>query len=79
MNDATHFILLGTHLDQKETREVSEDEIKEGLENLRKEILANRPAWTGKCTQLEVSCVSGENLDVLLRYLAASIVSMQQG
>ena len=78
MNDATHFILLGTHLDQKEAREVGEEEIKEGLENLRKEILANRPAWAGKCTQLEVSCTSGENLDVLLRYLAASIVSMQK-
>jgi GTPase SAR1 family protein len=79
MNDATHFILLGTHLDEKEAREVSEDEIKEGLDYLRKEVLVNRPAWTGKCTQLEVSCVSGENLDVLLRYLAASIVSMQHG
>jgi GTPase SAR1 family protein len=79
MNDATHFILLGTHLDQKEAREVSEDEIKEELENLRTEIQANRPAWAGKCTHLEVSCTSGENLGVLLRYLAASIVSMQQG
>ena len=79
MNDATHFILLGTHLDQKEARVVSEDEIKAGLEFLRKEMLVNRPAWAGKCTQLEVSCTSGENLDVLLRYLAASIVSMQPG
>ena len=79
MNDATHFILLGTHLDQVNAAEINKDEIKEELEFLRKEILVNRPAWAGKCTQLEVSCTSGENLDVLLKYLAASIVSMQPG
>ena len=78
MNDATHFILLGTHLDLQDKQEISKDEILEGLEYLRKEILAARPTWTGKCTQLEVSCISGENIDTLLRYLAGSIVSVSQ-
>ena len=78
MNDGTHFILLGTHLDQKDLVEVTQEEIKEGQEYLRKEILSIRPTWVGRCTQLEVSCLSGENLDILLKYLAASIVSGQQ-
>jgi len=75
MNDATHFILLGTHLDKKNELEITKDEIKEGLEYLRKEIRLIRPTWMGRCTQLEVSCITGENLDILLRYLAGSIVS----
>jgi GTPase SAR1 family protein len=75
MNDGTHFILLGTHLDQKDLVEVTQEEIKDGLEYLRKEILSILPTWMGRCTQLEVSCISGENLDILLKYLAASIVS----
>jgi GTPase SAR1 family protein len=79
MNDATHFILLGTHLDQINTMEITKEEINEGLEYLRKEILTERPTWMGKCTQLEVSCITGENLDVLLRYLAGSIIIGQQG
>jgi GTPase SAR1 family protein len=79
MNDATHFILLGTHLDQINTMEITKEEINEGLEYLRKEILTGRPTWMGKCTQLEVSCITGENLDVLLRYLAGSIIIGQQG
>ena len=78
MNDTTHFILLGTHLDRINELEVTKDEIKEGLEYLRKEILLMRPTWRGKCTQLEVSCITGENLDILLRYLAGSIVSARQ-
>lgn len=78
MNDATHFILLGTHLDKINELEVSKDEIKEGLEYLRKEILVTRPTWMGRCTQLEVSCITGENIDTLLRYLAGSIISSHQ-
>jgi GTPase SAR1 family protein len=78
MNDATHFILLGTHLDKINELEVSKDEIKEGLEYLRKEILVTRPTWMGRCTQLEVSCITGENIDILLRYLAGCIISARQ-
>ena len=74
MNDNTHFILLGTHLDCKDEIEVTKEEIKNGLDYLRKEILIMRPSWQGKCTDLEISSLSGENLPVLLRYLAGSVV-----
>ena len=78
MNDATHFILLGTHLDQQFENEVSNDEIKGGLEYLRKEIMNIRPNWKGNCTNLEVSCITGENLTILLRYLAGSVIKSRQ-
>ena len=78
INDSTHFILLGTHLDQSDYSEITKEEIKQGLEYLRKELLVLRPNWKGKCAQLEVSCLSGENLNILLRYLAGSIVSVHK-
>jgi len=78
MNDATHFILLGTHLDQRDENEISNSEIKNGLEYLRREIINIRPNWRGNCTTLEVSCISGENLTILLRYLAGSVIKSRQ-
>ena len=78
MNDATHFILLGTHLDQKENSEISRAEIKDGLDYLRKEVINIRSSWRGNCTSLEVSCTSGENLAILLRYLAGSVIKSRQ-
>lgn len=74
LNDATHFILLGTHLDRVNELEVTADEIENGLEHLRKEILRARSSWRGKCARLEVSNLTGENLDLLLRYLASSVI-----
>ena len=78
MNDNTHFILLGTHLDLKTNSEVTIEEVRNGLEYLRKEILITRPSWRGKCTNLEITSLSGENLPVLLRYLAGSVVLANQ-
>ena len=74
MNDNTHFILLGTHLDLKTDSEITMEEVRNGMEYLRKEILMMKPSWAGKCTTLEISSLSGENLPVLLRYLAGSVV-----
>lgn len=78
MNDATHFILLGTHLDQRDENEISNEEIKDGLEYLRREIINIRPNWLGNCATLEVSCISGQNLNLLLRYLAGSVIKSRQ-
>ena len=78
MNDSTHFILLGTHLDQAAYSEISKEEIRVGLEYLRKEFLITRPTWRGKCAPIEISCLSRTNLELLLRYLAGSIISANQ-
>jgi len=78
LNDATHFILLGTHLDRVAEIEVLRDEIEKGLAYLRDEILVMRPTWGGNCARLEVSNLTGENLQLLLRILAGSVISSRR-
>lgn len=78
LNDVTHFILLGTHLDRKDELEVSQQDIEDGLEYLAKELKSMRPTWQGKFAHLEVSNLTGQNLEKLLFYIAGSIVSSRK-
>lgn len=78
LNDATHFILLGTHLDRVNELQVSNDEIKQGLQYLRREMLELRPTWRGNCARLEVSNLTGENINSLLYYLSGSVIRSRQ-
>ncbi|MCK5343334.1 MAG: hypothetical protein KAR20_08010 [Candidatus Heimdallarchaeota archaeon] len=73
VNEATHFILLGTHLDKIDNREVTEDQIAKGLEFLEFEVKQSVPGWKGKCTRLEISNLTGENFMRLFAYLAGAI------
>jgi len=75
LNDASHFILLGTHLDRETDLEITRNDIDEGLEYLAGEMRAMRPSWKGNFARLEVSNLTGENLDSLLFYLAGSVIS----
>jgi GTPase SAR1 family protein len=78
LNDATHFILLGTHLDRGDELEVTQDEIEEGLKNLADGMRSMRPAWKGNFARLEISNLTGENMESLLYYLAGSIISSRK-
>ncbi len=75
LNDASHFILLGTHLDRGKDLEITRGDIDEGLEYLAREMKTMRPSWKGNFARLEVSNLTGENLDSLLYYLAGSVIS----
>jgi len=75
LNDATHFILLGTHMDRVNELEVALEDIEQGMAYLRKEIVVMHPSWEGRCTHLEVSNLTGENLELLLSNLAYCVVS----
>lgn len=75
LNDASHFILLGTHLDRKDALDITRAEIDEGLEYLAAEMKSMRPSWKGNFSRLEVSNLTGENLDSLLFYMAGSVIS----
>ena len=75
LNDASHFILLGTHLDRGKDLEITRGDIDDGLEYLAREMRIMRPSWKGKFARLEVSNLTGENLDSLLYYLAGSVIS----
>ncbi len=78
LNDASHFILLGTHLDQENDLEITRGEIEEGLGYLADEMRTMRPNWTGNFARLEVSNLTGENFDSLLYYLSGSVISSRQ-
>ncbi len=78
LNDASHFILLGTHLDRGDDLEITRGDIEEGLEYLAGEMRAMHPSWKGNFARLEVSNLTGENLDSLLYYLSGSVISSRQ-
>jgi GTPase SAR1 family protein len=69
-NYRTCFILLGTHLDQLERREVRQDQIIEGMEYLNRQAPLVIPAWQGKFTHLEISNLTGYHINELKKYLA---------
>lgn len=75
LNEASHFILLGTHLDKVDDLEITREDIDTGLEYLASEMKGMLPGWKGHFARLEVSNLTGENLDSLLYYLAGSVVS----
>ena len=78
MNDATHIILLGTHLDKGNELEISKGEIENGLNYMEQELLKICPTWVGKSAHLEISNLTGENLQKLLKYIAGSIISSRK-
>jgi GTPase SAR1 family protein len=78
INDATHFILLGTHLDRIGYQEVTNEDIEDGMEYLRGAILDMKPTWKGNCARLEVSNLTGENLQRLLFFITMSVVSSRK-
>ncbi|MBT3239507.1 MAG: hypothetical protein HON98_03270 [Chloroflexi bacterium] len=78
LNDASHMLLLGTHLDRNERIELTEEEITAGLAHLQKKVSDFRPGWKGKSAHLEVSNLTGENLELLLRYISGSIISSRR-
>jgi GTPase SAR1 family protein len=78
LNDSSHFILLGTHLDLADQLEISEEDIDEGLQYLAKEMKSMRPSWKGNFANLEVSNLTGENMERLILFLAGSVLSAQK-
>ena len=78
LNHASHFILLGTHLDLEDQIEVTRKDIDEGLVYLSSEMKSMLPNWNGNFARLEVSNLTGENLESLLFYLAGSVISSRQ-
>jgi len=75
----TNFLLLGTHIDQVNNRQISPDQVKAGLAHINQKITGLLPNWRGFCHRLEISNLTGENLEELKLYLAHSIIHSQSG
>lgn len=73
-NDNTNFILVGTHLDQKEKREVMPEDIETGPRYIFELIKGIRNTWNGHCTSMEVSSLSGENINKLRTLISQRLI-----
>ncbi len=70
----TIFILVGTHLDMDEQREVTDPIIKNGTAYASGLLKNLQPEWKGHVTSMEVSNTSGENIDRLRRLISGAIL-----
>lgn len=73
-NDQTNFILVGTFLDQEENREVSQESVKTGTKYVYNLLKGLRPTWSGHCSSLEVSNLSGENISNLKTLISQGLI-----
>ena len=73
----TNFLLLGTYYDQVQYRQISPDQVKAGLNHIKQKIPRLLPDWNGFCHHMEISNLTGDNLDQLKMYLAYSIIRAQ--
>jgi hypothetical protein len=73
-NPSTQFILVGTHLDMDNSREVTPEMITNGSEFVRSCILAKYPDWNGKVPALEVSTINMQNITLLRNTISVGII-----
>jgi hypothetical protein len=74
VNDKTNFILVGTHLDELDKREVTDEMVKSGVAYVSTLMRNIRPTWKGYITSLEVSNITGENTAQLRKMISGFIV-----
>ncbi len=77
ISDRTSFLLVGTHLDQETWREVPDEDLQTASANLPDLIRSYAPTWRGSFSTLEVSNLSGRNLDSLRRLISIAILEAQ--
>lgn len=74
----THFILVGTHLDEDHHREVTPQDLEAGRQYIEFFLQEHRPDWYGKCLGVEVSNQSGANISQLKRTISYCILRAQK-
>ncbi|MHA2248150.1 MAG: hypothetical protein ACXADY_24590 [Candidatus Hodarchaeales archaeon] len=77
ISDNTNFILLGTYLDQVKYREVNQDQISRYLASIQNQVKKMRSNWNGIVESIEVSNLTGENLENLKTLIATQILRTQ--
>jgi len=74
INDSTNFIMVGTHLDKSDQREVTQQTLDVGKKYVFSLIKKSRPTWHGYLNAIEVSSVSGENINRLRKLISGGII-----
>ncbi len=73
-NQDTSFILVGTHLDLSQTREVLQSSVDVAKIYITDMLRSLRPDWRGECMSLEVSNLNGMNLQNLRHMISRAIL-----
>jgi len=74
INDSTNFIMVGTHLDKSDMREVTPQILEVGKKYVYGLLKKRRPTWHGYLNAIEVSSVSGENIHKLRKLISGGII-----
>jgi GTPase SAR1 family protein len=77
-DEFTQFILVGTHLDRNDTRQVTETMVMNGINYLTHLIKLSLSNWSGRCSACEVSALTGENLEQLRHTISRAILDSRQ-
>jgi GTPase SAR1 family protein len=77
-NDHTSFILVGTHLDREAEREVMPTHTVTGTAYVEEKLRSLRPTWRGYCAALEISNLTGANLQELRHAISSAILHARQ-
>jgi GTPase SAR1 family protein len=74
IHERSNLILVGTHLDKCDDREVTMQVVEIGVDYVKNLMKGFRPGWNGMVRAMEVSNVSGENINRLKRLISASVI-----
>jgi len=77
-NPSTQFILVGTHLDQEHSREVTPGMISNGSVYVKQEIQKKFPDWHGNIPAFEVSTINRQNTALLRNAISVGILRARQ-
>ena len=72
--ESTQVVVLGTHLDKSEAREVSPEEASMAVEYVKRRFTEHDALWRGSVTSIEVSNLEGHNMEALKTLLAKNIL-----
>lgn len=77
VSDRTQIVIVATHSDMSDHREVSLSQLKRKVDTIKTDILKINPTWKGSTAGLEISNLSGENLVELKQLIAQKIFDLQ--
>jgi hypothetical protein len=75
--EKTHYIVVGTHLDQEHLREVTLSNLQSGCSYIESYIRERKGKWAGHVTGMEVSNQNGANMLSLKREISQAILCAQ--
>jgi hypothetical protein len=73
-NPMTQYILVGTHLDMDQSREVSTEMTSNGSAFIRECVQKKYPEWQGKVPALEISMTDKRNINLLRNAVSVGIL-----